>query len=161
QLDPRLRPRLDESDLVQLTLFQAHQAYDRFEGDDEALAGWLRQILANNLGHARRDHARECRDGNREKPLEMLLAHAAGRLERWLTAGEPTPQTQAQRNEQAVRLADALDELPEAQREAIVLEYWHGWSLEDIGHHLNRSRSAVAGLIKRGMKQLHERLRGD
>jgi RNA polymerase sigma-70 factor (ECF subfamily) len=161
QLDPRLRPRLDESDLAQQTLIQAHKAYDRFEGDDEALAAWLRQILANNLAHALRDHGRECRDVSREKPLEVLLAESSARLERWLADGNPTAQTQAQRNEQAMRLADALDELPEAQREAIVLEYWQGWSLDEIGRHLNRSRSAVAGLIKRGMKQLRERMRGD
>jgi RNA polymerase sigma-70 factor (ECF subfamily) len=159
QLDPRLRPRLDESDLAQQTLIQAHQAFDRFEGDDSALAAWLRQILANNLAHALRDHGRECRNVTREKPLDVLLAESSARLERWLVDDNPTPQ--AQRNEQAMRLAEALDQLPEAQREAIVLEYWQGWSLEEIGQHLNRSRAAVAGLIKRGMKQLRERLRGD
>jgi RNA polymerase sigma-70 factor (ECF subfamily) len=47
-----------------------------------------------------------------------------------------------------------LDRLPEAQREALTLHYLQGWPLGDIGRHLGRSRAAVAGLIKRGLKQL-------
>jgi RNA polymerase sigma-70 factor (ECF subfamily) len=50
--------------------------------------------------------------------------------------------------------------LPEAQREALVLQHWQGWSLADIGRHLGRSPEAVAGLLKRGLKQLREILGG-
>jgi RNA polymerase sigma-70 factor (ECF subfamily) len=158
-LDPRLRPRIDPSDVVQQSLIQAHGAFDRFKGGDAELAAWLRQILARNLAHALRDHGRECRDVGRDRPLAVLLAESSARLERWLADGEPTPGEQVQRNEQALRLAEALGQLPEAQRESLVLEYWHGWSLDEIGEHLGRSRAAVAGLIKRGMKQLRTLLR--
>jgi RNA polymerase sigma-70 factor (ECF subfamily) len=159
QLDPRLRPRVDPSDLAQQTLIQANRAFDQFQGGDTELAPWLRRILARNLAHALRDHGRDCRDVGREVPLEAALAESSARLERWLTDGAPSPGEQAARNEQFLRVAEALAELPEAQREALELEYWHGWSLEEIGRHLGRSRAAVAGLIKRGVKQLRGRLR--
>jgi RNA polymerase sigma-70 factor (ECF subfamily) len=159
QLDPRLRTRVDPSDLAQQSLIQAHRAFDQFQGGDAELAAWLRQILARNLAHALRDHGRGRRDVDRERALDVLLAESSARLERWLSDGEPTPAEQAQRNEQALRLAEALTQLPAAQREALVLEYWHGWSLDEIGEHLGRSRAAVAGLIKRGMKQLRSLLR--
>jgi RNA polymerase sigma-70 factor (ECF subfamily) len=55
-------------------------------------------------------------------------------------------------------LADALNRLPEAQREALVLQHWHGWSLDEIGRHLGRSPAAVAGLLKRGLRQLRQSL---
>jgi RNA polymerase sigma-70 factor, ECF subfamily len=58
------------------------------------------------------------------------------------------------REEQAVRLAEALADLPEAQREALVLQHWHGWSLADIARHLDRSPAAVAGSLKRGLQKL-------
>src|SRR5262249_21270614 len=97
QLDPRLRTRIDPSDLAQQSLIQAHRAFDQFQGGDAELAAWLRQILARNLAHALRDHGRDRRDVDRERPLDVLLAESSARLERWLSDGEPTPAEQAQR----------------------------------------------------------------
>jgi hypothetical protein len=83
QLDPRLRPRLDASDVVQQTLLQAHQALPGFRGQTAAeLAAWLRQILSRNLAHAARDHARDRRDIGRERVV-------VGRREPGRTAALP------------------------------------------------------------------------
>ena len=158
QFDPRLRAKVDPSDLVQQTLVQAFRALDQFGGETDAeLAAWLRRILARNLAHALRDLGRAKRDVAREQSLEQALAASSARL----AAGGPSPSEQAAFNDQALRLADALARLPEAQREALVLEHWQGWSLEDIGRRLDRSRAAVAGLIKRGVARLRELLGGD
>jgi RNA polymerase sigma-70 factor (ECF subfamily) len=90
--------------------------------------------------------------------LEAALAESSARLEGWLAAEQSSPSQRAERNEEAFQLAIALEALPEAQREALVLQHWHGWSLAQIAEHLGRSRSAVAGLIKRGLQQLREAL---
>jgi RNA polymerase sigma-70 factor (ECF subfamily) len=154
-LAPQLRGKLDPSDVVQQTLLQAHQARDQFRGRCGAeLAVWLRQILARNLAGAVRDFGREKRDLAREQSLQAALADSSARLEAWLASEEASPSQQAEQNEQALRLAEALGRLPDAQREALVLQHWHGWSLAQIGGHLNRSPEAVAGLLKRGLKQL-------
>ena len=159
-LDPRLRGKVDPSDLVQQTLLQAHRARDSFRGQSEAeLAGWLRQILARTLARAARDRRRGRRDVARERSLEQALEQSAARLEAWPVSERPSPGEQAQRNEQALRLAEALEGLPEAQREAVVLHYWQDWSLADIGRHLGRSRAAVAGLLQLGLRQLRTALR--
>jgi RNA polymerase sigma-70 factor (ECF subfamily) len=154
-LDPRLQGKLDPSDVVQQTLLQAHQALKQFRGQTSGeLAAWLRQIMARNLAHAVRDLGRDKRDVARERSLEAALAQSSARLEGWLAAEQSSPSERAEGNEQALRLAEALQELPEAQREALVLQHWQGWSLTEIGAHLGRSVEAVAGLIKRGLKQL-------
>ncbi len=155
QLDPRLREKLDPSDIVQQTLLDAHQKRDQFRGETEAeKAAWLRQILARNLVDALRTFGRAKRDVARERSLEAALEQSSHRMEAWLTAEQSSPSQKLDRHEQAVRLADALAKLPESQREALVLQHWHGWSLAEIAQQMNRSHAAVAGLIKRGLKQL-------
>jgi RNA polymerase sigma-70 factor (ECF subfamily) len=159
QLDPRLRARVDASDVVQQTFLQAQQALSGFRGGTDAeLAGWLRQILARNLAHALRDHRRDCRDVGRERSLEVALDASSIRLERWLAAEQSSPSLQAQRNEELLRLAQVIADLPEAQREAIVLHYWQGWTTAEIGRHLDRTPAAVAGLLKRGLKEIRRHL---
>jgi RNA polymerase sigma-70 factor (ECF subfamily) len=159
-LDPRLRGKLDPSDVVQQSLLQAHQALEQFRGRSEGeLTAWLRQILARCLGNALRDFGRDKRDVGRERSLEAALDASSARLAAWLAADESSPSQRVARQEEAVRLAEALAALPEAQREALILQHWQGWSLAEIGEHLSRTPAAVAGLIKRGLKQLRQTLR--
>ena len=54
----------------------------------------------------------------------------------------------------ALRLAAALEALPEAQREALVLHYWQGLTLAEVAGRLGRTPPAVAGLLQRGLKAL-------
>ena len=159
QMDPRLRGKLDPSDVVQQTLLDAHQHLGQFQGQTDAeLAAWLRRILANNLADEVRRLRTGKRDPAREQSLEAALEESSARLEAWLVADEPSPSQQLERQEQAVLLAQALEELPEAQREALVLRHWHGWSLARIAQHLGRTPVAVAGLLKRGLRQLRTQL---
>lgn len=159
-LHPALQGKLDPSDVVQQTLLQAYQGLEGFRGRcDAELAAWLRQTLARNLSHAVRDFGRARRDVDRERSLEAALDASSACLENWLAASDITsPSEHAQFNEEALHLAEALDQLPEAQRQALVLQHWHGWSLAQIGEHMGRSPAAVAGLIKRGLQQLRGRL---
>jgi RNA polymerase sigma-70 factor (ECF subfamily) len=155
QLDPRLRYKLDASDVVQQTLLDAHQRQEQFRGQTEAeKAAWLRQILARNLVDALRAFGRAKRDVARERSLHVAMEQSSQRLEAWLAAEQSSPSQKLDRHERAVQLANALAALPEAQREALVLQHWHGFSLAEIGQHMGRSPAAVAGLIKRGLRQL-------
>ncbi len=148
---------MDPSDIVQQSLLQAIAAREQFAGQTDAeLAGWLRQILARNLAMAVRDFSRCKRDVSREQALEALMAKSSAKLGAWLAADQSTPSGKAVRNEDALRLAEALEQLPEAQREALVMQHWQGWTLAKIGEHMGRSKDAVAGLLKRGLKQLRE-----
>jgi RNA polymerase sigma-70 factor (ECF subfamily) len=159
-LAPQLRGKLDPSDVVQQTLLQAYQALDQFRGHSEAeRAAWLRQILARNLAQAVRAFGRAKRELAREQSLQAAVEASSARLEAWLIADQSSPSQRAEQAEQALRLAAALEQLPEAQREALVLQHWQGLSLAEIGVHLGRSPEAVAGLIKRGLKQLRHLMR--
>jgi RNA polymerase sigma-70 factor (ECF subfamily) len=159
QVDPRLRGKLDLSGVVQQTLLEAHQTLGQIRGWSEAQQlAWLRRLLANNLTDEIRKLHAEARDVARERSLEAALDESSSRLGAWLAADQSSPSQQAERHEQALRLASALAQLPEAQREALVLQHWHGWSLAQIGQQLGRSPAAVAGLLHRGLQQLRHLL---
>jgi RNA polymerase sigma-70 factor, ECF subfamily len=159
QLQRRLRAKVEASDIVQQTLVQAIGAWDQFRGHSEAeTAAWLRKILAHQLANAFRDLRREKRDVRREQSIEASLEQSASRMGSWLAADQTSPSQDAIANERAVELANALADLPEAQCQAVTLHHFEGWTLEQVGEHLGRRASAVAGLIKRALQTLRQHI---
>ncbi len=156
QIDPGPRHRIDPSDIVQQTLLEAHAKANQFHGDDSALAAWLRQALVNNLREAWRALRRDKRDIRREQALEDAVAQSSARLQAILAAPDSSPSQRAVRNEDLLRLAGALTQLPPAQREAIVLHHLQSCSLAETARRLGRTDAAVAGLLHRGLKKLRE-----
>ena len=159
QIGRRLQGKADPADLVQEAFLEAHRDFPGFRGTSEGeLMAWLRQILARNLANAVRDLRRDKRDVARERSLEPTVEESAARLEAWLVAEQLSPSERAERDEEAVRLAQALATLPEAQREVVLLRHCQGWSLADISRQVGRSPSAVAGLLHRGLQHLRTQL---
>jgi len=76
------------------------------------------------------------------------------RLDRFLAAEQTSPSQHLLRGEQALKLIDALAELPDDQRTAIIQKHMQDRTLADIAAEMNRSTLAVAGLLKRGLKRL-------
>jgi RNA polymerase sigma-70 factor (ECF subfamily) len=106
QIDPRLRSKLDPSDIVQETLLKAHEKQAQFRGQSDAeKAAWLRQILANTLAHELRKYGRQQRDVALERSLKQGLEESSARLERWLVTDQSAASERAERNEQLLHLA--------------------------------------------------------
>ena len=63
------------------------------------------------------------------------------------------------RGEKALQLAELLQELPAAQRDALRLRYIEGCSITELAHELKRSLPAAAGLVKRGLAALRSKMR--
>ena len=120
QIDDRLRGKLDLSGVVQQTLLEAHQARDQLRGLSEAqLAAWLRRALSNNLTDEARRLGARVRDVGRELPLLQAVDDSSARLEALLAADQSTPSHQAVRQEDLLRLAEALARLPGDQRSVV------------------------------------------
>jgi RNA polymerase sigma-70 factor, ECF subfamily len=159
RLGPRLRRKIDPSDLVQLTLLKAHEAAGRCPVAGEgALAGWLRQILARTMADEARRYSRDKRDIDVERSILAGLDDSLVRLEPWLADDHSTPSQQAMRHEQLLALAEALDALPDDQRQAVELHHLNGCSVAEVGARLSRSHASVAGLLRRGIKALREHM---
>jgi RNA polymerase sigma-70 factor (ECF subfamily) len=160
QVDPRVRGKLDASDVVQETLLRAHQKRDQFRGQTEGEeAAWLRQILANNLRQSLRAYGgRQRRDAALERSLEASMEASSVRLEAWLASNASGPGTKVERKEQLSDLSRALAKLPEEQRLALELRHLQGQPVAEICRVMEKSEAAVAGLLRRGLQGLRELL---
>ena len=120
--------------------------------------GWLRRALANNLTDEIRKLGTASRSVSREQSLEAELEQSSARLEAWLVSHESSPPERAMRNEQLLRLAEALDRLPDDQRVAVEMHHLQGRPLAEVADVLGRSKGAVATLLFRGMTRLRKDL---
>jgi RNA polymerase sigma-70 factor (ECF subfamily) len=158
-LDPRLRGKLDPADVVQQAMVRAYTAWPTLQNPDRpVLLAWLRRILARTLADAVKHYDRDKRAVDLERSLEADLDRSASGMTGWLAADQTSPSQAAERNEELLRLADALTALAEPQREVIVLKHLRGWPLQRIADHLGRSVPAIASLLRRGLEELRRRL---
>jgi RNA polymerase sigma-70 factor, ECF subfamily len=153
-----LQGKLDASDIVQQTLLEAHRKRAQFRGHGEAeLAAWLRQMLTYAIAELHRDFKRAKRDIARERALAASLDGSSCQLEA-LAAQHSSASERAVRHENILRLAAALLKLPEDQRKAVELKHLQGLSVAEIAGLLERSETAVGGLLRRGMTRLRDLL---
>ncbi len=68
------------------------------------------------------------------------------------TASDPVPAVLADERAQVVR--EALDCLPEPQREAVVLAYWGGLTAEEISHRVDAPLGTVKSRLRLGLAKL-------
>lgn len=158
ELGGDLRSKLGGSDLVQETLLEARQNFDRFRGETEGeLAAWLRQILLHKVAYVGR-HYRETakRDVSREIALDQPDCDGRCAWERPDSA--PTPSKQVLAHERLEELRTALGRLSEGYRNVIVLRSIERRSFEDIGRLIERSEKAACKLWLRAVDALRKEL---
>jgi WD40 repeat protein len=83
---------------------------------------WLRRILARTLVDAVKRYERDKRDIGLERSLEADMDRSASGFAAWLAADQTSPSGRAERNEELLRMVEALVELPEEMREVVVLK---------------------------------------
>jgi RNA polymerase sigma-70 factor (ECF subfamily) len=163
RLDPRLRARFDLSDVVQDTLARAVRRREQCQADDDTgRLAWLRAILVNvavekeNGGHAGK------RDVARERSFKASLDESSARLDRLIPDRRPRPDEIAAHHEEQLRLAEALEDLPEDQREAFIRHHLLGKSLKETAREMGRpeQEKAVSDLIYRAKQGLGKQLKG-
>lgn len=157
-LSARLRRRVDPADIVQLTFLEAKRDLAAFRGQTPAeFAGWLRGMLKNNVATAVARHiTAQKRSLAREVDPRKNSGHGSqrGSWVHQLPGSTTSPSGVAIREEAVLALLEALHELPETQAEAIRLRYMEGLPLAEIVERMGKSETAVAGLLKRGLKKL-------
>lgn len=144
------RNRADAEDLVQDTMVKALRFSHRFERGTN-LKAWLYTILHNTWRNRRRDAARNAVDVDSER-VEEAASRADG------PAALDTPERILLRDTLDADLKAALDELPEAFRQAVWLRDVEEFSYAEIGEILGVPIGTVMSRISRGRRLLFARL---
>jgi RNA polymerase sigma-70 factor, ECF subfamily len=160
QIGRRMQGKLDVADVVQETFLEAHRGVGLFRGGSEAqFLAWLRQILVAILANqVRRYFGTKRRDVRLERELQDGLDRSSVYLGSHLIAPQSSPSAQASRREQAVLLADAMEELPEDYREVIILRQLEGLSFPQVALRMGRTEDSVKNLWARALVRLRRLL---
>ena len=161
QLSQQVRSRVSPSDIVQETMLEAHCGFQNFAGNsDGEFFAWLRKILANNLSRAIEQHLltakRDVRREVTQQSIHASLDQSALRLEAMLADQRPQVESQASLQEDLIRLADALVQLPPDYRDVIVMRHFEDVSFAEIATRMNRSSGATRMLWLRAISQLKQ-----
>jgi len=155
RLGPRLAGSLEPMDVVQDTYLAALRAFPGFEPRGPgAFSRWLFRIADNRLRDAV-DHL----DAHKRQALAQAV-RSSSVLTR-LRAEEASPATESDRREQVDALRDALVDLAEDERQAVLLRHFHEATFAEIGAQFGVSEPTARRLVVRAHARLGERLRGD
>ena len=153
RLPAALAGKVAPSDVVQETLLRGLNGFAEFRGATPAhLLHWLRTILHRQMITAQRRYACEKR---RDRPAVPAVQLATS------LAKQPSPSDVAMSHEDREALEQALECLPDDQRQAILMRHREDLSFREIGERLQRSEEAARKLWGRGVVRLQKELRGD
>ena len=163
RLDRRIRGRLDPSDVIQEAFITAARRFSEYV-DNPSLPFylWLRTFAVQTLiNHYRRHLGAQSRDVAREFTLDggkMPEASSAELAGRFLAKGT-TPCTAAMREEQRVRLQEALNQMDPIDREILALRHFEQLSNSDAATVLGLDKSAASKRYARALVRLKTILR--
>jgi RNA polymerase sigma-70 factor, ECF subfamily len=159
----RLRKTLDTNDLLQDIRLEIYRKSARYRGTSERdFLTWLRRVTGTVLAnHLRHDLAAERRDLRFERALANELDQSSFALSESLERSSRSSLShRAAWRDQAVLLADALQELPADYREVIILRQLEGLRFPDVACRLGRTEECVKGVWLRALARLRYTLEG-
>jgi RNA polymerase sigma-70 factor (ECF subfamily) len=147
-----LRDRQHAEDVTQDAFIRAYTALSQFNG--VSFKAWLTRIATNRCYDVLR--------GFQRRPAESLDAQLVEAEPRWSL--EPVPDDPEQsmlRQALGTHLEQALDQLPEEQRLAVLLYDVHGYDYDEIAQIAAVSLGTVKSRLSRGRARLRDLLKAD
>lgn len=162
RLDPRLRGRIDASDVMQEAYISAtRRRAEFFQQSTQSLFLWLRWMVGNTLLELHRHHlGAHMRDVRRESPVPGFNGDGEGStriaLIAQLTCGMTGPATAAGRADVKARLSDALGKMDATDREVVALRHFEQLTNAEAAQVLGIQERAAAKRYLRALERLRE-----
>jgi RNA polymerase sigma-70 factor, ECF subfamily len=152
-MGPALSRALDPVDVLQEAYLEAHRSFARFEPRGEgAFLAWMYRVVDHRLSDLADHHGAL----KRRPPGERVEGSRA--LER-LRASSTGPVGACARHEVHGRLIEAIDALEPQAREAVLLRFFHGRTLDEVAQALETSERSIRRLLADAQHRIGEQLR--
>jgi RNA polymerase sigma-70 factor (ECF subfamily) len=129
----------DAEDLTAETFLRAWKARHQFQGEMDSAIGWLIRIAKRLVIDDYRRTARANRDSLTDVNTES------------------GPEQTAIQQEQQKLLFRLVADLPDEQREILILRFLLGWRVNDIAQHIGSSENKVSVSLHRILSKLREK----
>ena len=129
----------DAEDLTAETFLRAWKARHHFQGEMDSAIGWLIRIAKRLVI----DDYRRTTRANRNSPTDLN--------------SESGPEQTAIQQEQQKLLLRLVADLPDEQRELLILRFLLGWRVNDIAQHIGSSENKVSVSLHRILSKLREK----
>lgn len=162
RLDPRLRRRVDPSDVVQEAYLEvARQGSPRAAGGRLPFFLWLRLVVGQRVLAVERRHlGAQARDARREAPA-AAGPHAQTEAFATLVASSMTSVAgHAVRAEMQIIIQQALERMSPLDREVLVMRHYEDLSNVEVAQELGLTRVAARQRYVRAARRLREVLEG-
>lgn len=160
RLDPRVKGRVDASDVIQETQVTAVQRIEEYLTDPEVpLFVWLRFLALQTVTDAHRRHlGAMARDANREISINHYPAATSAALAAHLV-GQLTSASQAmEKAETKHRLEQAINAMDPKDREVVMLRHYEQLSQRETARVLGLSEAATGSRHVRALSKLRRSL---
>jgi len=156
RLDRRIAGRVDASDVVQEVLIEANRRLQSYLEDPRLpFHLWLRQLAQDRMIDLHRRHHAQRRTIDREQSLQASFGDQSSLdLAAQLPDHELTPAAATIRKELEQRFLDALDQLPDADREIIVMRHVEHLGNGEVAAALDLSEAAAGMRYLRAIRRL-------
>jgi RNA polymerase sigma-70 factor (ECF subfamily) len=157
RLDPMLARRVDASDIVQDVLLEASRRLaDYLKNPTMPFHLWLRHLAKDHVIDAHRKHRlAKRRSVDREQSIRPALAEDSSLdLAAQLFDSELTPASAAIRQEMQRRLANALGEMDEDDREMILMRHFEQLANQEVATLLELTEAAASMRYLRALRRL-------
>jgi len=157
RLDPRLAARIDPSDVIQETMLDAMLKLPEYIREQPLpLYPWLRQLAVQRISRFAQQHiSAQRRSVTREQRHGLGISDdSMCQLVDQLIARDTSPSHKAMQSETQHRLRTALDDLPDLDREVLLMLFIEHMSPTEVAQALDLTPKAVGMRRLRALRRL-------
>ncbi len=160
RMGPALRQRIEAEDIFQEVAATAVASMNELDFSDQGPFGWLCEIVQRKIVDADRRFSAQKRSAHPEVGIHAGPDQTRVGIANLLVASITSPSQAFSRQQKEFVLLQALNQLPEDQRQVLHMRYSDGRATRDIAREIGKTDGATRVLLTRALQKLRQLVDG-